>query len=170
MITIALVAFVMAAAWSDVQTRRIPNSLTVPGFVLALGLRAVWSVQSGSADPFLSGVAAFAIAFLVSFPLFAIRGLGGGDVKLLAMAGAYLGLEHIVPALLLSAAVGGVMGLWAAIRHGALVPVLRGCRDMILYYGTFGRMGYRPVLSDAGAVTIPYGVAIAVGSLAGWLV
>lgn len=169
-ITAALVVCVMAAAWSDVQIRKIPNRLTVPGLILALALRALWSVQTGSTAPLLSGLAAFAVAFLVAFPLFAVRGLGGGDVKMLAMVGAFVGLEHIVPVLLLSAVAGGVMGLWQAMRSGSLAQVLRGCRDMILYYATFGRTGFRPVLGGAGAVTIPYGVAIAIGSLAGWLV
>jgi prepilin peptidase CpaA len=167
---IALGACLLVGAWSDVRSRRIPNTLTLSGLALALVVRAAWSVHAGSGAPLLSGLGGFAIAFAVSLPLFLVRGLGGGDVKLLAMAGAFLGIEHVVAGLLISAVAGGVMGIWQAVRMRMLASVLRGCRDLVLYCGTLGRAGARPVLESSGAITIPYGVAIAIGSMAGWLV
>jgi prepilin peptidase CpaA len=167
--TIALVGLLAAAAWHDVSARRIPNTLTVPGIVLGIALRIVLSIKAGTLAPLGSGLGGIAIAFAATFPFFALRALGGGDVKLLMAAGAFLGIERIVPGLLLSAVVGGVMGIAQAWRAGVLAPVLRGCRDLTVYCVSLGRMGMRPVLGASGAMTIPYGVAIAAGTLAGWL-
>jgi prepilin peptidase CpaA len=167
--TIALVVLLGAAAWHDVSARRIPNALTVPGIVLGIVIRCVVSLKANSIAPIGAGLGGIAIAFAATFPLFALRALGGGDVKLLMAAGAFLGIEKIFPALLLSAVVGGAMGMVQAWRTGAIAPVLRGCRDLAVYCASLGRMGMRPVLGAAGTLTIPYGVAIAAGSLAGWL-
>jgi prepilin peptidase CpaA len=166
--TLALVGLLAAAAWHDVSARRIPNALTVPGIALGLAIRVAFSIKASSLSPFASGLGGIAIAFAATFPFFALRALGGGDVKLLMAAGAFLGIEKILPALLLSAVVGGIMGLIQAWRTNALGPVLRGCRDLAAYCVTMGRFGMRPVMAES-SLTIPYGVAIAAGSIAGWL-
>src|SRR5687768_10201997 len=130
LLTVALVAVMATGAWTDVKDRRIPNRLTVAGTATALLLRVVMAMQSETWMPLLHGLGGLAIAFAVTFPLFALRGLGGGDVKLLMTAGAFLGIELIVPALLFSAVVGGVMGMVQAWQRGVIVPVLLGCRDL----------------------------------------
>ena len=53
----------------------------------------------------------FGAAFLVSFALFAMGGLGGGDVKLLAALGATLGWPALLPFALLTTIFGGI-GAW----------------------------------------------------------
>jgi hypothetical protein len=51
-----------------------------------------------------------------------------------------------------------------------IVPVVLNSLNMLKYGLTFGRKGYTRSLASSGAVTIPYGVAIAVGGLLGWFV
>ena len=165
--TIALVGLLATAAWHDVSARRIPNALTVPGIVLGLAIRIAFSIKASSMSPLASGLGGLAIAFAATSPLFALRAMGGGDVKLLMVAGVFLGIEKILPALLLSAVAGGVMGLIQAWRTNAMGPVLRGCRDLAAYCVSLGRFGMRPVMAET-SLTIPYGVAIAAGSIAGW--
>jgi prepilin peptidase CpaA len=169
LMTIALIAIMAAGAWYDVRWRRIPNDLTVPAIVLGLSLRGTGAVLAHDGWMLVDGLGGMAIAFAVTFPLFAVRGVGGGDVKLLMAAGVFLGMSRIGAALLLGAVVGGVMGLVQAWRRGVILPVLLGCRDLLVHCLTLGRAGARPEMSERSTLTIPYGVAIAVGSMAAWL-
>jgi len=53
--------------------------------------------------------------------------------------------------------------------HGKVwLPVLLNCKDLLLNLFTLGRIGERPSLDSPGAIKIPYGVAISVGTLAAW--
>jgi prepilin peptidase CpaA len=165
---VALVLVASAAAVWDVRERKIPNALTVAGFALALATRAVMAVRTGNSTPLLAGLEAAGLAFAVLLPLFVLRALGGGDVKLMIAVAALLGIERFWPALLLSSAAAGVMAFTDAYRRGVIVPVLFRCGDMVQYCFTFGRTGRLPRLDEPGAVSIPYGVAIAVGSIACW--
>ena len=161
--TSVFITLLVLAAGTDVRTGRIPNKLTGAGLVAALLLLA----PSGPAA-LGGGVAGAAIAFGLTFPLFAVRALGGGDVKLLVMAGAFLGTGRVIPALLATALAGGVLALAESARRGVLLPVLYRSRELAGHWASLGRTGERVSLATPGAVTVPYGVAIALGSLAGW--
>jgi len=158
------IAIMIVAAGTDLRTGRIPNKLTGAGLAAAFVLLA-----PGGPAALWGGVAGAALAFALTFPLFAMRALGGGDVKLLTVAGAFLGTGRVVPALLITAIAGGVLALAEAGRRGVLLPVLFRTRQLAGNLATLGRTGERMTLASPGAVTIPYGVAIAVGALAAWL-
>lgn len=151
-----------AAAW-DLKYRRIPNLLTVSGLLLALVMRGIQG-----ADPLIDGVIGAGVAALVSLPLFAVGALGGGDGKLLIAIGGFMGPARLAGALLMIALVGGVMGVLDAYRRGVLLPVILNCLDLIKHWATLGRQGRRVALAMPGAITIPYGVAIAVGAVMWW--
>jgi hypothetical protein len=61
-----------------------------------------------------------------------------------------------------------VLALAEAGRRGVVLPVLFRSRELVGHWASGGRAGERLTLASPGAVTIPYGVAIAVGSLAAW--
>jgi prepilin peptidase CpaA len=157
-----LLTMLTAAAW-DLKFRRIPNLLTVSGLLVALMMRGIQG-----ADPLIDGVIGAGVAALVSLPLFAVGALGGGDGKLLIAIGGFLGPTRLAGALLMIALVGGVIGVLDAYRRGVLGPVLLNCLDLIKHLATFGRAGRRQALAMPGAVTIPYGVAIAGGAIMWW--
>ncbi|HEX7090456.1 MAG TPA: prepilin peptidase [Longimicrobiales bacterium] len=161
----ALFLFLVAAAgWLDLRTGRIPNIVTLTGLAAALALRALL-------DPSLlgPGLAGAALGLGVSLPLFALGGLGGGDVKLLAAVGAFLGPGKLGTALLAAGLAGGAMALAVAVWRGALAATLAGTGNLLLRWLTLGRAGQRRTLGAPGAVTVPYGVAIAAGAVAGWI-
>ncbi|HEX8276627.1 MAG TPA: prepilin peptidase [Longimicrobiaceae bacterium] len=162
--TSVLVVLVVIAAASDLRTRRIPNLLTVGGFVLALALRAPLG-GSALADGFLGAGA----ALLLGVPLFAMRALGGGDVKLLAAVGAFAGWSGLLPTLAAIGIMGGVLGLVEAVRRGVLRQVLANTGRLALSLATFARYGVRTDLRSPAAITVPYGVAIAAGAIVGRL-
>jgi len=157
-----LIIFVLAlavAAGSDVIWRRIPNAVTVTAFGVALVLRGF--AGDGALGEGLLGAA---LALAVVLPIFAMRGMGGGDAKLLIMVGAFLGPGPLVVAMLATALAGGAMAVIAAARGGFILPALAGTAELALWVISFGRRGARRTLESPGAVSVPYGVAIAIGS------
>jgi hypothetical protein len=60
------------------------------------------------------------------------------------------------------------MALVDATRRGMLGQVLVSCMQLLRGWATFDRTGSAPAIDSAGAMTIPYGVAIAVGALVWW--
>lgn len=161
--TLSLVALACLAAWTDIRTRRIPNALTFTGFLVALAIRAL-----GGVDEVTAGLLGALLAFGLALPLFVVRGLGAGDVKLLTACGAFLGPGRLLTAVLITALVGGLMAMIAILRRGALLQTLRNCRDIVLATISPDRRKGLPNLTSPGAITVPYGVAIALGAIAAW--
>lgn len=161
LLAVSLTAFCIAAAITDMRTRRIPNALTLSGFALALVLRGV-----AGGPALVGGLVAAVIAFVMAVPFVAAGGLGGGDAKLLTTVGAFLGPAALPTALGVTALAGGVMAIVAAFRHGALVETLGHGRTLVKR--AFGSKDATPrTLESPGALAIPYGVAIAVGAMVG---
>ncbi len=161
-----LIALVSVAAALDLGTRRIPNALTVGGLLLALGLRALTGTPA-----LVDGLLGALIAFGLSFPLFLLGGMGGGDVKLLTAVGAFLAPERLWVALLAMALVGGALALGVAIWKRRLaasfVSTFRVVKDLAFRAVGMGGTSSAARLSDPDALAVPYGVAIAVGAIAG---
>ncbi len=128
------VVLVALAVW-DIQTRRLPNFLTLPTAAAALVLRAVFA-RSDLVEVVVAGAAAFAVFYVIA--LVARGGLGLGDVKLAGMLGCLLG-SAAVQALALGIFVGGI---WAI----GLVLSRRATRRSAIAYGQF--------LAFGGAVAI----------------
>lgn len=165
LLSIAIVAVMAVAAFSDARDRRIPNLISVTGIVIALALRAL------PGDPTLmAGLLGAGVGFLLGFPLFATGGFGGGDAKLLITAGAFLGPKPFALALLLIAVFGGVLALWVMLRRRVALPALFSTWDAIKFIATLGRSGEWPTMDQPAAITVPYGIAIALGSVAAWFV
>lgn len=160
--TAALVSLVVVATATDLRTRRIPNALTLSGLVVGLALRAALGF-----DALIAGLLGVALALVLTVPLVSLGGLGGGDAKLLAAVGAFLGLGDLPVALLVTALAGGALALALAVRRGAIGETLSHAGGLVT-------RPFRPAaaplrtLRTPGALAIPYGVAIAVGALAGW--
>ena len=160
---LAIVGFVSAAAWWDVRSHRIPNQLTIAGLIVALMLRALLGV-----DAFLHGLGGVGITLLASLVLYGLRAIGGGDVKLLAGIGAFLGSTQIVGALGLMAVLGAAFALASVIRRGVLPLLIFNTLDLVRSWRSLGLAGERRKLESPAALTIPYGVPIAVGTLIWW--
>jgi prepilin peptidase CpaA len=161
--TMALLALMVGAAWYDVRTRRIPNALTLSGMALAVGLRLVAGPSAA-----IDGVTGAILAFVLCLPFFVLGVLGGGDAKLLMSVGAFTGPKDLLMAMLVIASLGGILGAIDAMRKGILLPVLHNCGDILKHWATLGQRGANRTLTSAGALAIPYGVAIAAGSLLWW--
>jgi len=162
-VSAALTAFLVAAAWTDYRSRRIPNTLTVSGFAAALLLRAVVGPEA-----IIEGLVGALLAFVLTLPLLVLGVMGGGDAKLLIAIGAFMGPRHFLTAATLIAIIGGMMAAVDAGRRGVLLPVLFNCGQIMKHWATFGRRGVNRSFASVGALTIPYGIAIAAGALLWW--
>jgi hypothetical protein len=84
------------------------------------------------------------------------------------VVGAFLGPREFGTALVLTVLAGGLLALHVTIKLGRLGETLRNMGALILYLITFGGRGRRSTLGMPEVVTIPYGLAIAAGSIVAW--
>ncbi|MGQ0429527.1 MAG: prepilin peptidase, partial [Gammaproteobacteria bacterium] len=134
LLAMVFTAYLIALAGIDLDRQLLPDVLTLP--LIWIGLAAsLWHVDSLAAAPpvpprdaIIGAVAGYLFLWSV-FQLFRLvtgkEGMGYGDFKLFAAAGAWLGWQMLPLVLLLAAAVGAVTGilLIAAKRHGRGVPI-----------------------------------------------
>lgn len=97
----------LAAAWIDLRTRRIPNALSLPLAAAGLLFRGLFEGWAGAGD----SLAGFFAMLLPFFVLFALKGSGAGDAKMMGAIGAWLGLRAGIVVLLAVAIAGGVLSL-----------------------------------------------------------
>jgi prepilin signal peptidase PulO-like enzyme (type II secretory pathway) len=109
----------------DLRVRIIPDVLTLPALAYALGLAAVTARGPSLAEAGLGTLVGGGIVLLVA--VLSRGGMGGGDIKLMAMLGAALGWRGAIAALALSQVVGAliVLGILVARRRRPVrhVPV-----------------------------------------------
>ncbi|MEM1399609.1 MAG: prepilin peptidase [Pseudomonadota bacterium] len=136
------------ALWSDTQSYKIPNKISLA----LIGLYPAWVMATWPMVDPLGGLMIGGIFLAIGFALFATGVVGGGDAKLMAAFGLWVGPTMAVQFLFLTAVAGG--GL-------ALTIFLYACgREQIWRNASWGTM------RAIGAQPIPYGIAIALGGLA----
>jgi prepilin peptidase CpaA len=125
-----LSAMLVIGVHSDLRHHRIPNVLSLFGLIAAFALQGL----AGGVHGLLWGLAGAAVGLLCFAPLYLLRGMGGGDVKLLAAVGAFLGPQGAVLAALLSLVAGGLAALaylmWQVTRASASALVRDGSSAM----------------------------------------
>lgn len=161
--SVILTVLVSTAAWWDATANRIPNRLTVTGLAAALMLRAPLGL-----DAVLQGLGGVGIVLVVSVVLYALRAIGGGDVKLLLGVGAFLGSSEVMGGLGLIAVLGAAFALLMVIRKGLLPLLIFNTLDLVKSLASFGQAGEPRKLGSPAALTIPYAVPIALGTLIWW--
>ena len=100
----------LIAVFKDLKERRIPNLLLVIGGIGALAGSLL--MQSIPIQALLAGGV---IGFLVFLPFYAMSAMGAGDIKLMAIAGMYLGVKGVLISALFAALAGGILALGFAI-------------------------------------------------------
>ena len=160
---IALAATVLAAAGSDLATRRIPNWITVPGAALGLALHGYHEGFPGA----LSSLAGAGLGFSIFFVLYLAGGMVAGDVKLFGAVGALVVLQALVLVFVLTGLLGGVAAVALAATHRRLRQTLMSTGQLML---DFGRLRWEEArqassLASPDALRLPYGAVIAGGAL-----
>jgi prepilin peptidase CpaA len=157
---LAALAVACIACWTDVRTRRIPNALTFG----AAGAGLVFHVFiSGSP---LTAIGGWITGVLIFSPLFLLRGMGAGDLKLLGALGAWLGPVMALRIGLWSALAGGVLAIALALGHGYLGTALRNVQLLLTHWRVSGVKPLDTLTLDKGkGPRLAYAVPLMVGLL-----
>lgn len=150
------VALALIAGWTDWRTRRIPNWLTVPGFIVGVGLNTYFDGRAGLVSSLLGALVG--LGLLLPFVL--LRSLGAGDWKLAGALGAFAGRGLLMDLLILSVFVAGLMAAALIIYKGRVRQTLRNIGHILVSLVTFQLPGDRVSLNNPDALKVPYGVAL----------
>lgn len=146
-------------AWSDFKGYRIPNIVSVV-IVFAFVISYSVTLLMGQADvafmPWKSHLASFFIVLMVTMVMFGLKIIGAGDSKMMAAVSLWLGFSGLVPFLFYMSVTGGLLGV-----------------------GSLLLRKYKPVKNppanswidraQQGGGDVPYGIAIAVGTVMAFL-
>ena len=142
-----LFAAAMVALFAiDLEHHLLPDAITLPG--IGTGLVASLFLPPGLRDALIGILAGGGVLWLIGEAYYRYageEGMGGGDVKMLAMIGAFLGWQLVIVTLVFSSITGAVIGL-------LVIAIRRGGMKYALPYGTF--------LSIAALVASLYGERI----------
>ncbi|HLC20526.1 MAG TPA: A24 family peptidase, partial [Candidatus Methylomirabilis sp.] len=138
---VVLLSALVVVTGIDLDHRIIPDRITLSG--IPVGLFLAWLLPPGIVSSVVGTVIGGGIFYLVA--LLSRGGMGGGDIKLAAMLGAFLGWSTALLALFLGVLAGGVVGVVL------LLLGVRGRKDPI----PFG-----PFLALGGAVALLWGQPI----------
>jgi prepilin peptidase CpaA len=151
-----------AGCVTDVRSRRIPNLLT---FGAAAGGLVFHTIAGGSGG-FVQAAAGWLVGAAMFFVPFALGGLGGGDVKLLAALGAWVGPADAFWMAMYAGMAGGVLALVVAAAHGYLRQAWSNIRFLWTHWAV---AGFRPLhevsLEGSAGPRLAYALPIFAGAL-----
>ena len=133
----------------DLQHQLLPNVITVPGIVIGFALSLLF--PPGWRASLIGLIAGGGVLFAIAeawYRLRGIEGLGMGDVKMLAMIGAFLGWKLMLVTLMLASFAGSIIGI-------GMIAMGRGGMKSLLPFGTFLAVGAL-VAAVAGDVIVDW--------------
>jgi len=164
--TAVLFALLVIAAIHDVRTYRIPNWLTMGG--AAFGLIFSLFVPFPEHGGLYWALGGLALGMTLMLPLYAMKVMGAGDVKLMAMAGSLLGVHDVIFAVIATFIFGGILALGVALSRGVLRNMLGNVIQlvqtmMVSVLAGAGGTGQAEIVHSAGK--LPYGVSICIATI-----
>jgi prepilin peptidase CpaA len=162
---LVLVAIVLVAAIYDLRFRRIPNWLNVSGVIVGVGVNTLLFARHG----FIAAVLGITFSMAVYVPLYLMRGMGAGDVKLMAAVGAIAGPWNWFGIFVATALLGGVVSLvFVALRK----RFHQTCFNLTLivtelcHFRLPSNSNSQLDVRHPRALGMPHGVLIAIGAVA----
>jgi prepilin peptidase CpaA len=155
-----LVVLAFIISYYDVCYRRIPNPFVLATLTVGIFLN---SIQGGFGGV-VSSLTGCAVGFAIMFCLHLFGAMGAGDVKLFAAVASITGAQLVLPTFLVVAIVGGVLGVFSMLRAGQMKLTMMRVLQILIGLLPGHSVPRFPVPTDR-RLTIPYGVAITIGSL-----
>jgi len=161
-----LLILLLLAAWHDVRSYRIPNLLVLSGIVIGILLNTFLPQVMGGIG-FLSAFMGLGAGLLVLMPLYLLRAMGAGDVKLMAMVGAFVGPVAMLWVTIYVLIAGGLLAIGISLLRGRLTQVFDNLKLTLLLGMTRSPQWRAPIEAAATQADhrLPYGVAIASGTI-----
>ena len=166
----ALTALLMLAALIDIRQHRIPNWLVIVGICIAVAYNGLHA-PSMQANSWLLVLEGTLVGFFMLLPFYIGRAMGAGDVKLMAMVGAFLGPVGAFWSVLATFIAGGVLAIMILAWHRRVGRAVRNVYALItvnMLTASAGSLDFSMSGTDS-AGKLPYAVAIAFGT-AGYLI
>jgi prepilin peptidase CpaA len=144
----------------DVRYRRIPNVLVLSALLAGVSINTAFGGWQGT----LSSLEGFALAFFPMLLMHIFGAMGAGDVKLFGAVGAVLGAGLVPLAFVLVVMLGALLAVYTMLRAGTVFSTLHGVFRIFVGLLPGWEMPRFAIAADRKH-TIPYGVAIMLGSL-----
>ena len=158
-----LVVMLILAVITDLSSRKIPNSLVLFGLIVSLLLQCFVAQGAGG----LNWLAGVAVAFACFIPLYLLRGMAAGDVKLMMAVGGFLGYPIIVTAVAYSYLAGGAMAICYVLIKGRFRLLTKNLYSLIIdqfIKTTSGVDVYDGQVIKQSVGQLPFALAIAIGT------
>ncbi len=157
---ILLAPLALFVIYYDVKYRRIPNVIVLATLVAGISVNTIFSGFPGM----LSSLEGFALAFFPMLLMHIFGAMGAGDVKLFGAVGAVLGASLVPLTFVVVVMLGAVLAIYTMLRAGTVLTTLHGV--LRIFVGILpGWEMPRFAMSPDRKHTIPYGVAIMLGSM-----
>jgi prepilin peptidase CpaA len=164
-IELILICLVAQAAVTDLALRKIPNVLVLSGLLLALVLYLLAGPRWAPLSQWMAGAVTGLFLFL---PLYLAGGMAAGDVKLMAMVGAFTGPPGALQIAVATWLIGGVMALLMLLWQGRWRQGLHNLAHMLraLAWRAAGLpLSIGALNAGASVGAMPYALAIALGTI-----
>ena len=155
-----LTPLAVVIAYYDVRYRRIPNVFVVATLAAGIAINAIFAGLPGIA----ASLAGCGLAFVLMFMLHVFGAMGAGDVKLFAAIGAVTGAGLVIPTFIVVVLTGGLLAVVSIIRAGMVMTTMHRVLQIFVGMLPGWQMPKFAVPTDRKH-TIPYGVAITMGSI-----
>jgi prepilin peptidase CpaA len=160
-ISVCAVLIAVVAGVLDWRSRRIPNWLTIPAFFAGIGANLLFYGIIGG----LRAIEGAGAVMVVLLPVVLLRGLGGGDWKLMGALGTWLGLAHIIVVLLATILVSGLLAVVQVARKRRLLQTVLNMWELLRAFFVFGLHPHPEInLDNPAALSLPFGVAAALAT------
>ncbi|MGH9902185.1 MAG: A24 family peptidase, partial [Pyrinomonadaceae bacterium] len=157
---VLLVPLAVIITYYDVRYRRIPNVFVLAALISGFVINIIFGGLGGA----LASLGGCALAFGLMLVLHIFGAMGAGDVKLFAAIGACLGAQLVMPTFLIVVMTGGVLAVVAMYSAGTVIATMQRVMQIFAGFLPGWKMPRFAVPPDRSH-TIPYGVAITLGSL-----
>ena len=155
-----LIPLAVLIGYYDVRYRRIPNAFVLAAFCGGVAMNTMLGGVQGA----YSSLMGCGLAFVLMFMFHVFGAMGAGDVKLFAAIGAVTGVQLVVPTFIIVILTGGLLAVVSVIRAGILMTTMHRVLQILVGMLPGWQMPQFAVPVDRKH-TIPYGVAITMGSI-----
>lgn len=165
--TAVLLALLLVAAITDYRTFRIPNWLTGGGLLFALVYTALVPPEYNAS--WWWAPAGALLGFVITVPMYVLRTMGAGDVKLMTMVGAFVGSTGTLYAIVFSFITAGVAAIAFAASKGLIPRMFANVRRLLVGMVWSAVGGIRPtaqIHEKESVGKLAYGISIAIGTTA----